>query len=67
MQHEMDSAYMYELNFTGGFENQKLLKETEAILAVFYRDYWATDEQKQKIKEIEVVERKIVEEEKIKK
>lgn len=67
MQHEMDSAYMYELNFTGGFENQKLLKETEAILAVFYRDYWATDEQKQKIKEIEVIERKIAEEEKIRK
>lgn len=67
MQHEMDRSYACELNFVDGFENQKLLEETQAILAVFYRDYWASDEQKKKLKEIEALERKIAEEEKVKK
>ena len=67
MQHEKDLSYEYKLTSIEGFENQKLLKETEAILAVFYRDYWASDEQKKKLQEIEVIERKIAEEEKVKK
>ena len=67
MQQEKDLSYEYKLTFIEGFENQKLLKETEAILAVFYRDYWASDEQKKKLQEIEVIERKIAEEEKVKK
>ena len=67
MQQEKDLSYEYKLTFIEGFENQKLLKETEVILAVFYRDYWASDEQKKKLQEIEVIERKIAEEEKVKK
>ena len=67
MQHEKDLAYEYKLTSIDSFENQNLLKETEAILAVFYRDYWASDKQKKKLQEIEFLERKIAEEDKIKK
>ena len=67
MEHEKDISYKYEVCYINDFLNQKMLKETEAILAVFYREYWATEEQKKKIQEIEILERKIAEEEKIKK
>ena len=64
---EKDISYKYEVSYIDDFQKQKMLKETEAILAVFYREYWATEEQKKKIQEIEILERKIAEEEKIKK
>ena len=67
MEKEKDISYKYEVSYINDFLNQKMLKETEAILAVFYRDYWTTEEQKKKIQEIELLERKIAEEEKIKK
>lgn len=67
MEHEKDISYKYEVCYIDDFSRQEMLKETEAILAVFYRDYWTTEEQKKKIQEIELLERKIAEEEKIKK
>lgn len=67
MEKEKDISYKYEVSYIDDFQKQKMLKETEAILAVFYREYWATEEQKKKIQEIEILERKIAEEEKIKK
>lgn len=67
MEYEKDISYKYEVSYIDDFQKQKMLKETEAILAVFYREYWATEEQKKKIQEIEILERKIAEEEKIKK
>ena len=48
-----DMEYKYELNKDVAFENQILMKETKAILANFFRDYWATPEQRNAIKEKE--------------
>lgn len=67
MEQERDNSYKFEVDSLNDFSRQEMLKETEAILAVFYREYWATEEQKKKIQEIEILERKIAEEEKIKK
>lgn len=35
---------------------QKLLKETEAILSLIFRDYWATDEEKKQLAEKDKLE-----------
>ena len=48
-----DMEYKYDLNKDVAFENQILMKETKAILANFFRDYWATPEQRNAIKEKE--------------
>lgn len=45
----MDKEYEYKLDRTKPFNEQIMLKETREILAVFYRDYWATKKQKEKI------------------
>lgn len=42
--------YIFEYNEDVELKDQELLTETRAILYNFFRDYWATSEQKQKIK-----------------
>lgn len=48
MHDNMDRDYDYQINFDD-FENQEMQYETQLILAIFYSDYWATPEQKEKI------------------
>ncbi len=48
-QQNQDKSYDFKIDINKEFEEQTLLKETEAILANLYRDYWATSEQKQEI------------------
>ena len=47
----MNKDYGFELNDKIGFEEQELLKETKAILAYIFLNYWGTEEQNAKIKE----------------
>ena len=44
-----DKEYKYTITHFDNFQEQQMLKETETILAVLFRDYWATEEQKNKI------------------
>lgn len=67
MQNEKDINYTYTISCFDNFQNQEMLKETEAILAVLYRDYWATPEQKVKILNKEKKDMQIIEIEKTKK
>ena len=53
LENKKDMEYKYKLNKDVAFENQILMKETKAILANFFRDYWATPEQRNAIKEKE--------------
>lgn len=53
LENKKDMEYKYELNKNVAFENQILMQETKAILANFFRDYWATPEQRTAIKEKE--------------
>lgn len=53
LENKKDMEYKYDLNKDVAFENQILMKETKAILANFFRDYWATPEQRNAIKEKE--------------
>ncbi len=41
--------YIFKINKSVPFEEQNLMKETKAILANFFRDYWATDFQREQI------------------
>lgn len=43
----MNTEYPTNLNLQMDLDKQHLLKETEAILALIYRSYWATDTEKQ--------------------
>ena len=44
-----DKNYEYKIDKSVPFENQILLDETKSILAVLFRDYWATDYQREQI------------------
>jgi len=47
----MNKNYVFELDDSIDFEEQNLLKETKAILAYIFLNYWGTEEQNSKIKE----------------
>lgn len=49
MQRYMDKDYNYEVTNFNNFEKQEMLYETEVILAILYREYWATKHQKEVI------------------
>lgn len=50
MKRECNLDYEFKLQRDIPIQEQKLLDETKAILAVFYRDYWASDEQREIIR-----------------
>ena len=50
---EQLKTYDFQIDTEKAFEEQELLKETKAILANIFRDYWATDYQKARIIEKE--------------
>lgn len=50
---EKDEQYEYEVIHIADFRNQEMLKETRAILAILYRDYWASEEERKEIIEQE--------------
>ena len=49
LEEKRDKGYEFKLQENIEFENQKLLRETKILLAILYRDYWATKEEKDKI------------------
>jgi hypothetical protein len=67
LKREMDSEYFYKVTHFEDFENQEMLEETKTILAVLFRDYWATEQQREKIKAKENYDIQLLEEEKRKK
>ena len=49
----MDKNYNYQFQEELDFQEQNLLKETRSLLAVLYRDYWATDIERKRIIEVQ--------------
>ena len=49
LEEKRDKEYEFKLQENIEFENQELLRETKILLAILYRDYWATKEEKEKI------------------
>ncbi len=64
---KMDKNYNFSVDINKNFEEQVLLEETKAIFANIFRDYWATPQEKERIKIKERIELQKLEEEKIKK
>lgn len=48
IEENMAKGYIYKVNIKE-FENQEMLEETRALLAILYRDYWATEEKRKEI------------------
>lgn len=46
IKNNMNVNYKTNINLNETIDKQHLLKETEAILSLIYRSYWATDEEK---------------------
>lgn len=49
LEKKRDIEYKFKLQENIGFENQNLLRETKVLLAILYRDYWATKKEKERI------------------
>lgn len=45
----MDKNYDFKVQAEQDFDKQPILQETKAILAVLYRDYWATEIERKRI------------------
>ncbi|MCI8640445.1 MAG: hypothetical protein HFJ59_01010 [Clostridia bacterium] len=67
LQQFQDEYYEYELEFNKEFREQNVSEISKAILANFYRDYWASNNEKKKIIEKENLQRIKLEDEKRKK
>lgn len=61
---KMNNTYNFSIDINKSFEEQELLDETKAILANIFRDYWATQYQKERIQAKERHDREKIEEEK---
>lgn len=61
---KMDKTYNFSIDINKSFEEQELLEETKAILANIFRDYWATQYQKERIQAKERYDMEKIEEEK---
>lgn len=46
IQNNMNKSYNFKIQKDIPIDEQSLLKETEAILSLIYRSYWATNEEK---------------------
>ncbi len=64
MEKEQDTTYEYVVSNFENFNNQEMLKETENILAVLFRDYWATEDERMIILAREQKEKRELEKEK---
>lgn len=66
-EHNKDTNYHFIIDENQDFSKLDILDETEAIIMNIFKDYWATPEQKAKIKAKMQCDMKIIEEEKKKK
>ena len=60
----MDKNYNFTINPNIDLSEQNISKETKALIVTLYEDYFATEEQKEKIKEILELNQKKAEQEK---
>ena len=59
-----NSEYIFDYNPNKKLEEQNVSKRAKAIIGLLFRDYWATDEQKEKIIRKQNYARQIIEEQK---
>ena len=64
LKNNADYSYEYTLDMEKSINEQKISNLAKAIIENFYRDYWATDAEKQKMLQEEKTIREKIEEEK---
>lgn len=64
IEYNMDKTYDFKIQENLEFEEQPIMNETKAILAVLYRDYWASEDEKARILEKQKYDIKKAEEKK---
>ena len=64
IEYNMDKTYDFKIQENLEFEEQPMMNETKAILAVLYRDYWASEDEKARILEKQKYDIKKAEEKK---
>ncbi len=57
-QENMSKEYDFKINENVALEKQNISREAENILALLYRNYWATEEEKQEFARLDEQERK---------
>ena len=62
-EHNANKEYIFDYDSTKTLEEQNVSKTARAIRAILFRDYWATDEQRNKIKAFQNNKRQQIEEE----
>lgn len=62
-EHNANKEYIFDYDSNKTLEEQNVSKIARAIIAILFRDYWATDEQKNKIKAFQNNKRYQLEEE----
>lgn len=58
LQENMSKEYDFKINENIALEKQNISREAENILALLYRNYWATEEEKQEFARLDEQERK---------
>ncbi len=58
-----DSSYNYKFDITKPINEQKISQETNALIILIFRDYFATESQKEKLKQILIENDRKIEEE----
>lgn len=48
-----DESYIYKVDETKSFFEQDMMPETKAIFTILFEDYWATDDQREALKQKE--------------
>ena len=62
-EHNANKEYIFNYDSTKTLEEQNVSKTARAIISILFRDYWATDEQRNKIKAFQNNKRHQIEEE----
>ena len=62
-EHNANKEYIFNYDSNKTLEEQNVSKTARAIIAILFRDYWATDEQRDRIKTFQNNKRQQIEEE----
>lgn len=62
-EHNANREYIFDYDSNKTLEEQNVSKTARAIIAILFRDYWATEEQRKKIKAFQNNRRNQIEEE----
>ncbi len=64
LENDKDETYNFKYDINKTLDEQNVLKQTKIMIAIFFRDYWATDTQRERILKMQKEERQKLEDEK---